>query len=85
MAVMPQFSPSNSQMWGWAVEAVHEAGLFTFGHTDMAPGLREAGHDGVEHIWGFAQALMSRRELENYQKGDYLHWGLFLKDMPRMD
>ena len=85
MAVMPQFSPSNSQMWGWAAEAVHEAGLFTFGHTDMAPDSVKAGHDGVEHIWGFAQALMTPQELENYQKGDYLHWGLFLKDMPRMD
>ena len=85
MAVMPQFSPSNSQMWAWAAEAVHEAGLFTFGHTDMAPDSVKAGHDGVEHIWGFAQALMTPQELENYQKGDYLHWGLFLKDVPRMD
>jgi Amidohydrolase family len=85
MAVMPQFSPSNSQMWGWAAEAVHEAGLFTFGHTDMAPDSVKVGHDGVEHIWGFAQALMTPQELENYQKGEYLHWGLFLKDIPRMD
>ena len=85
MAVMPQFSPSNSQMWAWAAEAVHEAGLFTFGHTDMAPDSVKAGHDGVEHIWGFAQALMTPQELENYQKGEYLHWGLFLKDVPRMD
>ena len=26
MAVMPQFSPDNKQMWEWAAEAVHEAG-----------------------------------------------------------
>jgi len=85
MAVMPQFSPANSQMWAWAAEAVHAAGLFTFGHTDMAPDSVKAGHDGIEHIWGFAQALMTPQELENYQKGEYLHWGLFLKDVPRMD
>jgi len=85
MAVMPQFSPANSQMWAWAAEAVHEAGLFTFGHTDMAPDSVKVGHDGVEHIWGFAQALMTPEELANYQKGEYLHWGLFLKDGPRMD
>ena len=85
MAVMPQFSPANSQMWAWAAEAVHEAGLFTFGHTDMAPDSVKVGHDGVEHIWGFAQALMTPQELENYQRGEYLHWGLFLKDAPRMD
>ena len=85
MAVMPQFSPANGQMWTWAAEAVHDAGLFTFGHTDMAPDSVKVGHDGVEHIWGFAQALMTPQELENYQKGEYLHWGLFLKDGPRME
>ena len=85
MAVMPQFSPANRQMWEWAAEAVHEAGLFTFGHTDLAPESVRAGHDGIEHIWGFAQALMTPQELENYQKGEYLHWGLFLKDGPRME
>jgi hypothetical protein len=85
MAVMPQFSPANSQMWTWAAEAVHEAGLFAFGHTDLAPESIRVGHDGVEHIWGFAQALMTPQELENYQRGQYLHWGLFLKDVPRME
>ena len=85
MAVMPQFSPSNGQMWAWAAEAVHEAGLFAFGHTDLAPDSVRAGHDGVEHIWGFAQALMTPQELENYQRGEYLHWGLFLRDAPRID
>jgi hypothetical protein len=85
MAVLPQFSPTNAQMWTWAVEAVHEAGLFAFGHTDMAPDSIRAGHDGIEHIWGFAQALMSPQELERYQRGEYLHWGLFLKEGPRLD
>ncbi len=85
MASMPQFSPGNRQMWEWAAEAVHEAGLFIFGHSDLAPESVRIGHDGIEHIWGFAQALMTPRELENYQKGDYLHWGLFLKDVPRME
>lgn len=85
MGGMPQFSPNNKQMWEWAAEAVHEAGLFTFGHTDLAPESVRAGHDGIEHIWGFAQALMTPQELENYQKGEYLHWGLFLKDVPRTE
>src|SRR5688500_13450265 len=85
MAVMPQFSPANKEMWEWAAEAVHEAGLFTFGHTDVAPESVRVGHDGVEHIWGFAQALMTAQELENYQKGEYLHWGVFLKEGQRME
>jgi hypothetical protein len=85
MAVLPQFSLNNQQMWAWTVEAVHDAGLFAFGHSDLAPESIRAGHDGVEHIWGFAQALMTPRELEGYQKGEYLHWGSFLKDVPRME
>ena len=85
MASMPQFSPGNRQMWEWAAEAVHEAGLFTFGHSDLAPESVRIGHDGIEHLWGFSQALMTPQELENYQKGEYLHWGLFLKDVPRME
>jgi len=54
MANMPQFSFNNKQMWEWAAEAVHEAGLFTFGHTDLAPEWVRVGPDGIEHIWGFA-------------------------------
>jgi hypothetical protein len=86
MANLPQYSPTdNKDMWTWAVEAIHEAGLFAFGHTDLAPESIRAGHDGVEHIWGFAQATMTPQELQNYQKGEYLHWGLFLKDTARLD
>ena len=86
MANLPQYSPpGNRDMWTWAVEAIHEAGLFAFGHTDLAPESISAGHDGVEHIWGFAQATMTPQELQNYQKGEYLHWGLFLKDTARLD
>jgi hypothetical protein len=84
-ANLPQFGADNKQMWTWTAEAVHDAGLFVFGHTDLAPESIKAGHDGVEHIWGFAQALMTPQELENYQRGEYLHWGLFLKDTARID
>lgn len=85
MANTPQFGADNQQMWTWAVEAIHEAGLFAFGHTDLAPQSVAAGHDGVEHVWGFAQALMTPDELAKYQRGEYLHWGLFLKDRARID
>jgi hypothetical protein len=85
LANLPQFGSDNRQMWTWTAEAVHDAGLFAFGHTDLAPESIKAGHDGVEHIWGFAQALMTPQELEQYQRGEYLHWGLFLKDTARID
>jgi hypothetical protein len=85
MANVPQYSFENKQFWTWAVEAIHEAGLFAFGHSDLAPESIRAGHDGVEHLWGFSQALMTPEELANYQRGEYLHWGLFLKDTARID
>jgi len=85
MAGMPQFTLGDGQAWEWAAQAVHEAGLFAFGHTDVAPESVRVGHDGIEHIWGFAQALMTPQELAGYQKGEYLHWGLFLRDVPRME
>jgi hypothetical protein len=85
MANVPQYSFENKQFWTWAVEAIHEAGLFAFGHSDLAPESIRAGHDGVEHLWGFSQALMTPEELANYQRGAYLHWGLFLKDGARID
>jgi hypothetical protein len=85
LANLPQYGADNRQMWTWTAEAAHDAGLFVFGHTDVAPESIKAGQDGVEHIWGFAQALMTPPELENYQRGEYLHWGLFLKDTARID
>src|SRR6266851_2456189 len=44
-----------------------------------------AGQDIVEHMWGFAEALMTAQELEDFHNGKYLHWGLFLKDQARID
>ncbi|MBI4465009.1 MAG: amidohydrolase family protein, partial [Acidobacteria bacterium] len=84
-AVLPSYNEDNQQAYQWATEALHEAGLFVFGHTENAPASIPAGQDGVEHLWGFAQALMTPQELENFQKGEYLHWGLFLRDQARMD
>src|SRR5437879_12300832 len=56
-----------------------------FGHTENAPGSVRAGQDVVEHLWRFAEALMTAQELEDYHKGKYLHWGLFRKDQARID
>lgn len=84
-AVLPSYNERNKQAYQWAAEAMREAGLFVFGHTEDAPGSVGAGQDGVEHIWGYAKALMTPQELENFQKGKYLHWGSFLKDKARID
>jgi hypothetical protein len=42
--------------------------LFVFGHTENAPASVQAGQDGVEHLWGYAQALMTRQELEIFNE-----------------
>jgi Amidohydrolase family/IPT/TIG domain len=79
------YNESNAQVFQWAAEDLHEAGLAWFGHTENAPQSIKAGEDVVEHIWGFAEPLMSANELEGFQKGEYLHWGLFLRDQRRID
>lgn len=85
-AGLPAYSDSiNKQAYQWLVEELHEAGLVTFGHTENAPASVKAGQDVVEHLWGFAKALMTPTELENFEKGEYFHWGLFFRDKARMD
>ena len=84
-ANLPVYNDRNKQAYQWAVQQIHDAGLVVFGHTENAPESVGIGQDVVEHLWGFAQALMTPRELEDYQKGEYLHWGSFLKDEARID
>jgi imidazolonepropionase-like amidohydrolase len=79
------YNEGDAQVLRWAAEDLHEAGLVWFGHTENAPESIKAGEDVVEHIWGFAEPLMTPAELEGFQKGQYLHWGLFLKDQHRID
>src|SRR5881296_2624800 len=79
------YNDGNAQVYRWAAEDLHDAGLVWFGHTENAPQSIKDGQDVVEHLWGFAEALMSPKELEGFQRGEYLHWGLFLKDQRRLD
>ena len=88
LATMEQYPADNArlqQVWQWFTEDIHEAGFFVFGHTDNAPASIKAGHDGVEHVWGFSQSLMTAQELEDYRRGKYLHWGLFFRNDSRLD
>ena len=85
MAHFPTFNASISQVYGWAAEEVHRAGYVIFGHAEDAPAAIEAGLDVVEHVWGFTQAQMSPRELEEFQEGLFLTWATFTRDWPRLD
>ena len=80
-----RFNDANRQIYQWAAEEVHRAGFIVFGHTENAPESIRAGHDSVEHIWGFVQAQMSAQELDEFQRGRHLHWSIFLKDWTRLD
>jgi len=84
-ASLLSFNDRNAQVYEWTTELVHEAGLMVFGHTEDAPGSIRAGHDAVEHFWGFAEMLMTPQELDGFRKGNYLHWGLFFRDQARID
>jgi hypothetical protein len=85
-ASLPVFNERSAQVYEWTASLVHEAGLMVFGHTENAPGSIRAGEDAVEHLWGFAEMLMTPQEIEDFHKGKYLHWGLFLKkDDARID
>ncbi|MCH7978083.1 MAG: amidohydrolase family protein [Acidobacteria bacterium] len=79
------FDDRGRQVYQWAAEEIHRAGLMVFGHTENAPESIRAGQDSVEHIWGFAQAQMSPQELDEFQRGQHLHWAPFFRDWTRLD
>ncbi len=81
----PSLAESNQQVIQWAAEEIHEAGLVTLGHTEDCLDSVRAGLDIIEHLWGCAQHLMTPQELEGFQKGEYLHWGSFLKGQTKID
>lgn len=84
---MPTFNEKqlSKQVYQWAAEEVHRAGLLTFGHTDNAPESVRAGLDSIEHIWGIVEAQMSPQELDNFRKGRYSHWSVFIRDWTKLD
>jgi hypothetical protein len=85
VANIRDYVDGNKQVWQWEVEDLHAAGLAVFGHTNNAPASIAIGHDVIEHPWGFAQALMTPLEYEDYRKGNYLHWGSFFRPSDTMD
>jgi len=84
-ANFPPFDDEISQVYRWAAEEVHRAGLMVFGHTENAPESIRAGQDVVEHIWGFVEAQMSPQELLEFREGRHLHWSTFIRDWDSLD
>ena len=84
-AKAPIHNDEVRQQYQWMAEEIHGAGLAFIGHAENCRDSAEAGLDVLEHLWGCAVSLMTPGEVENFQKGEYLHWGLFLKEGGRMD
>jgi len=80
-----QIRENNRQVYGWAAEEAHAAGLAVFGHAQDAGEAIDRGMDVIEHVWAFALPLMSPQEMEDFQEGRILHWATYLKEGSQLD
>lgn len=85
LAWFPQYNGRFSRAYKFAADQAHKAGLLVFGHTDDAPGAIRDGIDILEHVWGYAEAVMSGEELQSFQDGKQLTWATRLNDWARLD
>jgi hypothetical protein len=85
LAWFPQYNGRFSRAYKFAADQAHKAGLLVFGHTDDAPGAIRDGIDILEHVWGYAEAVMSPEELRSFQEGKLLTWATQLNDWNKLD
>src|SRR5262245_41514581 len=85
LAWFPQYNGRFSRAYRLAADQAHKAGLMVFGHTDDAPGAIRDGIDILEHVWGYAEAVMSAEELRSFQDGKLLTWATQLSDWSKLD
>jgi hypothetical protein len=85
LAWFPQYNARFSRAYKFAADAAHKAGFLVFGHTDDAPGSIRDGMDIVEHVWGYAEAVMSPEKLRSFQDGKLLTWATQLNDWSKLD
>ena len=85
MAWFPQYNMRFSRAYKFAADEAHKAGFLVFGHTDDAPGAIRDGIDILEHVWGYAEAVMSPEQLQSFQEGKLLTWAVHLDDWSKLD
>jgi hypothetical protein len=85
LAWFPQYNGRFSRAYKFAAGEAHKAGLLVFGHTDDAPGAIRDGTDILEHVWGYAEAVMSPERLRSFQEGKLLTWATQLNDWSKLD
>ena len=84
-ARLRDFTDESANSFRWAADEMHTAGLLVFGHTNDAPRSIAAGHDVIEHMWGFIMPTLTPAEMADFQAGKHLHWSLFLDDWPALE
>lgn len=72
------YNDASSKAHKIAAEIVHREGFLIFGHTENAVASIRAGHDVIEHVWGFTQAVMTKEELSGFQRGEDLTWATYM-------
>jgi hypothetical protein len=80
IAHFPTNNRDISEAYAIAAREVHRAGYMVFGHAENVPLSLADGHDVIEHIWGFAQAVMTDQELNAFQNGEHPTWATFMTD-----
>src|SRR5215475_6875650 len=85
LAWFPQYNGRFSRAYKVAADEAHKAGFMVFGHADDAPGAIRDGIDILEHVWGYAEAVMSPEQLQSFQEGKLLTWAVHLNDWSKLD
>jgi hypothetical protein len=80
-----QYNAKNARAYAIAADEAHKAGFVIFGHTDDAPSSVRDGMDIIEHVWGFAEAVMSPDELRSFREGKFATWATFLVGSDKLD
>jgi hypothetical protein len=78
LARFPTYNDRTSRSFALAAKEMHETGYLIFGHAENAAESVAAGHDVIEHVWGFTQAAMTESELAAFKSGEYLTWATFM-------
>ena len=85
IAWLNDFRTRSRETYRRTAEAAHAAGFLVFSHAQNTPEAMDSGLDVAEHVWGFAQALMTSEELTAFQEGRFPTWAVFMKDWSRLD
>ncbi len=80
IAHFPTHNEQISEAYALAAREVQRHGFMVFGHAENVPNSTRDGHDIIEHIWGFTQAVMSDQELAAFQGGEHLTWATFMSE-----